>query len=246
LLAATVNSAVDRLQQAVERERGFVDAASHELRTPLTILRAEVDTALSAPRDAGELREALRSAAVEVEHLIRIAEGLLVLARADQGQMPVERRPLVLRDLVDDCLRAFDARAAAAGVTLSVTADDAAVMLDPTRVRQALDNLVENAIRHSPDGGRVSVVARAGEEVTIEVCDDGPGFEPEVLARAFQPFNRGRAEGEGCGLGLALAATMAEAHGGRAAVANRAPGGARVTLGFGAPIAAPTAVPAVR
>ena len=98
LLAETLNSTFDRLQEAVRRERAFVQNASHELRTPLTILKAEVDTALSAPRSADELRAALDSAAGEVRHLIRIAEGLLVVARANDGCLPVERAPVAMRE----------------------------------------------------------------------------------------------------------------------------------------------------
>jgi signal transduction histidine kinase len=235
LLAETLNSTFDRLQQALLRERAFVDNASHELRTPLTILKAEVDTALSAPRSEGELRAALESAAAEVRHLIRIAEGLLVVARANDGRLPVERSPIALAELVDGGIAAFAAQARSAGVRLVARVDPAQVSIDPTRARQALDNLLANAIRHSPPGGRVTVTATAvGERAVIEVSDQGAGFDDDVLARAFQPFNRGIDNPDGVGLGLALVRAVAEAHGGGATAERLAGEGSRVTIWFAA------------
>ncbi|MDX6495209.1 MAG: two-component system, OmpR family, sensor kinase [Gaiellales bacterium] len=235
LLAATLNSTFDRLQEAVRRERAFVQNASHELRTPLTILKAEVDTALSAPRSADELRDALDSAAGEVRHLIRIAEGLLVVARANDGCLPVEREPVSMGELVNGGISAFAAHAEAAGVDLVGRGEDAIARIDPTRARQALDNLLANAIRHSPPGGRVTVVARvADERAVIEVSDQGPGFDEQMLARVFQPFNRGADNPDGAGLGLSLVRAIAEAHDGGASAENPPAGGARVTAWFGA------------
>jgi two-component system, OmpR family, sensor kinase len=233
LLAETLNATFDRLQEALRRERAFVDNASHELRTPLTILKAEVDTALSAPRTTDELRAALESASTEVRHLIRIAEGLLVVARANDGRLPVERSPVALTELVDCGIAAFAMQAGAAGVELVGGADDAVVHIDPTRARQALDNLLSNAIRHSPPGGRVTVTATAaGERTVVEVSDQGPGFGDEMLARAFQPFSRGLDNPDGMGIGLALVRAIAKAHGGGAAAERLPTGGARVTIWF--------------
>jgi signal transduction histidine kinase len=234
LLAETLNSTFDRLQEAVRRERAFVQNASHELRTPLTILKAEVDTALSAPRGVDELRDALDSAAAEVRHLIRIAEGLLVVARANDGCLPVERAPVAMGELVDGGISAFAAHAEAAGVDLVGRADDAVARIDPTRARQVLDNLLANAIRHSPPGGRVTVAARvADERAVIEVSDEGCGFDEQMLARAFQPFNRGADHPGGVGLGLSLVRAIAEAHEGGASAENLPAGGARVAAWFG-------------
>jgi two-component system OmpR family sensor kinase len=235
LLAETVNSTFDRLQQALLRERAFVDNASHELRTPLTILKAEVDTALSAPRSEDQLRAALESASAEIRYLIRIAEGLLVVARANDGQLPVERSPIALADLVDGCIAAFAAQGSVAGVELVARAEAAVVSIDPTRARQALDNLLANAIRHTPRGGRVTVTATtAGERAVVAVSDQGTGFGDDVLARAFQPFNRGADNPDGVGLGLALVRAIAEAHGGGATAERLPSGGARVTIWFAA------------
>jgi signal transduction histidine kinase len=233
VLATTVNATFDRLQTAIRRERTFAANASHELRTPLTILKAEVDTALSAPRSPHELREALESAASEIRHLIAIAEGLLVIARTVEGRMPVERVPGPLSALVGERAEAFAGMARDRGVELVVRAGDEIVELDPTRVRQAIDNLLDNAVRHCATGGCVIITATAGAgTVSITVQDDGTGFSGAALGAAFQPFNRTDSRSSGAGLGLALARAIAEAHGGRAEARNLSAGGAVVTLTF--------------
>jgi signal transduction histidine kinase len=231
VLATTVNATFDRLQTAIRRERTFAANASHELRTPLTILKAEVDTALSAPRSPQQLREALESAASEIRHLIAIAEGLLVIARTVDGRMPVERAPISLAALVGERAEAFSGMALERELELVVRAGDDIVELDPTRVRQAIDNLLDNALRHCATGGRVTITATAGAgTVSITVQDDGAGFSDAALAAAFQPFNRTNNRSSGAGLGLALTRAIAEAHGGRAEAWNVPAGGAAVLL----------------
>ena len=233
-LADTLNVTFDRLQAALERERRFVDDASHELRTPLTILKAEVDSALVDGRSVDDLRVALRGASGEVNHLVRIAEDLLVLARAERGRIPTHRTRVSLEALVNASVEAFATVAEAGGVTLAVEAPAATVEVDGTRVRQALDNLLDNGLRHTLPGGEVCVIATlAPEAITIQVDDTGPGFDPDELAVAFQPFKRGDESREGSGLGLAIVRAIAEAHGGTVTAANRAGGGARMTLVVG-------------
>jgi two-component system, OmpR family, sensor kinase len=234
-LGQTLNEMLARLEQALDRERGFVDEASHELRTPLANLRAEIDLALRRSRTPHELEGALRSAGEETDRLVRLAEDLLVLARADRGRIPVRAEPVDVDDLLKRTVDPFAARAAAAGVALDARAPSGLrARLDPVRVGQALGNLVDNALRHTSAGGRVSVEAR-GEDgvVLVEVRDTGPGFPPAFLSRAFEPFARpdaSRARGDGAGLGLAIVRAVAEAHGGSVAAANRSEGGASVTL----------------
>jgi signal transduction histidine kinase len=245
-LAVTLNDTFDRLQEALERERRFVDDASHELRTPLTILKAEVDSALAGERDEVELRNALAGASAEVNHLVRIAEDLLVLARSEHGHIPVRREPVSVRRVVEESGRALAATAAARGVTIEIEAPDLQADLDGTRVRQALDNLIGNAIRYSPPGGIVRVRVRSERDsVAIDVEDDGPGFDPAELETVFQPFHRGRAAAHGgSGLGLAIVRAIAEGHDGTVEAANRPSGGARVTLVL--PTPAPPRSPASR
>jgi signal transduction histidine kinase len=228
-LATTLNEMLQRLQDALARERRFVDDASHELRTPLGILQGELELALSRPRGAMELDAALRRASAETDRLVRLAEDLLVLARTEDGRLPVHRQDVALASVVGEACEGRRALALAGGVTLEVAAGDDRARLDPVRVRQAIENLLDNAVRHSPVGGAVRVDAhREDGRVRIRVDDAGPGFAPAVLATAFEPF-AGTGDG-GAGLGLAIVRAVALAHGGDAIAENPPGGGARVTI----------------
>lgn len=234
-LGNTLNAMLGRMEAAFDRERRFVDDASHELRTPLAILKAELDLAQSRSRTSRELLAAVRSAAEEADRLTALAETLLVFSRAEGGRLPLHREQARLDELLQDACSALAVRAAAAGVDVRVIPHAVTAFIDPVRVRQAVDNVVSNALRHTPRGGQVRVSAtRDGETVRLTVEDTGAGFDPAFLPRAFDPFATGPAEqagsGQGAGLGLAIVRATAEAHGGRAAAANRAEGGARVTL----------------
>ncbi len=230
-LATTLNETFDRLRAAIHRERTFSANASHELRTPLTILKAEVDSALSSPRTELELRAALESAIMQIRHLVAITERLLAMARSSESGLRVDRTATALRVLVAERAAAFRTLAAGLRIEIVEEADDVICDLDSTAVRQALDNLLDNALRHTPEGGRVVVRAVAqGGMVSICVEDDGPGFSDESLAATFQPFNRAASNPSGAGLGLALANAIAEAHGGHAEAGNRPAGGATVSL----------------
>jgi two-component system, OmpR family, sensor kinase len=234
-LGNTLNAMLGRLEAAFDRERRFVDDASHELRTPLAILKAELDLAQSRSRTSRELLAAVRSAAEEADRLTALAETLLVFSRAEGGRLLLHREQARLDELLQDACSALAVRAAAAGVDVRVIPHAVTAFIDPVRVRQAVDNVVSNALRHTPRGGQVRVSAtRDGETVRLTVEDTGAGFDPAFLPRAFDPFATGPAEqagsGQGAGLGLAIVRATAEAHGGRVAAANRAEGGARVTL----------------
>jgi heavy metal sensor kinase len=235
-LGETLNAMLDRLEDALERERHFVDEASHELRTPLANLRTELELALRRSRSSAELESALGSAAVETERLVRLAEDLLVLARADGGRVPVRRESVELRPLIEEATQAFAYGAADAGVTIDARVPgDLRAAVDPIRMRQVIGNLLDNAIRHTPPGGRVVVEAgRADGQVSLEVRDTGEGFPPSFLPRAFEPFARpdparSRRDG-GTGLGLAIVAAVAASHGGSVEAHNDPDGGARVTV----------------
>jgi heavy metal sensor kinase len=225
-LGRTLNEMLERLQSALERERRFVDDASHELRTPLANMKTELDLALRRARTTDELGSALRSAADETDRLVALAEDLLVLARARGGRLPIRREELDAAALVRDIVGAFAGRAAERGVALGHHADDGVrANVDPLRIRQALGNLVENALQHTPAGGRVSVaLERRNGEVTISVVDTGIGFSPDFLGSAFEPFSREDAArarpGGGTGLGLAIVRVIAVAHGGTAEARN--------------------------
>jgi len=235
-LAATLNQMLDRIQGSFERERRFVDNASHELRTPVAILKAELDLALSRARTREELEDALRSASEETDHLARLAEDLLILSRANEGRLDVRRTKTSLLDLLEASAHHFEARASGAGVHIEVTAEATDVRLDPVRVRQALDDLLDNAVRHAPPGGTILLSgARVNGAVRVGVEDSGAGFPHDFLSHAFEPFARraGAAGGDGAGLGLSIVRAIAEAHGGSAEVGNRPQGGAIVTMILG-------------
>ena len=235
-LAESLNRMLGRLDEAVERERRFVGDASHELRTPLANLKAELELALRHSRTEDEHVAALRSAADETDRLISLAEDLLVLARAHGGRLPIRRERTDLSGLVRDTVDHFNARAAAAGIPLQPgVEDDLLADVDPARIRQALGNLIDNALRHAGSGGTVRIaVRRDGADIVLEVADTGRGFDPSFVARAFEPLSRAdaarsRAHG-GSGLGLAIVRAVAEAHGGSVRAENPAQGGASVVL----------------
>jgi two-component system, OmpR family, sensor kinase len=234
-LAETLNAMLERLEEAIERERWFVDDASHELRTPLANLKAELDLALRRSRTADELERALRSAAEETDRLARLADDLLVLARSDRGRLPIRREPVDVARMVGGTVDTFAARASERGVGIDVRVpEELRADVDELRVRQALGNLLDNGLRYVPSGGRMRVAAeRHDGSLRLEVRDTGPGFPPEFLPVAFEAFARPDVSrsrpGGGTGLGLAIVAAVAEAHGGTA-VADNLPGGGAVVV----------------
>lgn len=235
-LGTSLNRMLDRLQAAVERERRLVDDASHELRTPLANLQAELELALRRSRTKAELLSALRSAAEETDRLTRLAEDLLVLARAHGGRLPIRREVVDVGRLARETVASFAGRIADLGLILETSiADDATGTVDPTRVRQALANLIDNAIRHTPPGGRVMVTLDSGPRgLTLGVSDSGDGFPAAFLQYAFEPFSRSdaaRSRFDGAaGLGLAIVRAVAEAHGGTATAWNLPESGAAVAV----------------
>jgi signal transduction histidine kinase len=230
-LGETLNGMLGRLEAALARERRFVSDASHELRTPLAALRAELELALRRERTREELEAALRSAAEETERLSRLAEDLLVLARADDGKLPVRPSPLGASELLGGVRDRYAGRAADAGRPLEIEVEDGLELsVDRLRAEQALGNLVENALRH----GRGRVLLQAAQrngKIELHVRDEGPGFAPDFIGRAFEPFSRGdpARSTQGAGLGLAIVDVIARAHGGVAHATNR-DGGADIWL----------------
>jgi heavy metal sensor kinase len=235
-LADTLNDMLGRLEQAIEHERRFVDDASHELRTPLGILKTELELALRKARTPDELEAALRSAAEESDRLNSLAEDLLVLARSDRGRLPVHREVTEVQGLVRDVVARFQVGAEGRGVAIDIGGPpEIQADIDPVRIRQALGNLIDNSLRHSPRGSTVTITTKSDEEgLRVEIVDQGPGFGADFLPRAFDAFARsdaGRTRSDGgAGLGLTIVKAVAEAHGGSAAAANRAGGGAVVTI----------------
>jgi two-component system OmpR family sensor kinase len=230
-LAETLNDMLARLEASFEHERRFVADASHELRTPLALLRTELELALRRPRSAAELEQAVRSAAEETERLSRLADDLLLIARADQGALPIRRERVDADEVLTVVAGRFAGRAAQEVRAVRAEPADAVLEVDPDRVEQAVSNLVENALTHG--AGEVVLFARSDDGVVeLHVVDDGPGFPEAFLERAFDRFSRAdEARGRGgAGLGLSIVSLVAEAHGGTAGAANRPEGGADVWL----------------
>jgi heavy metal sensor kinase len=220
-LAETLNDMLARLETAFEHERRFVADASHELRTPLALLKTELELALRHPRSRAELEDALRSAVEETDRLSALANDLLLIARSDQGGLPVTPEPLDSADLLAGVGERFSARAAELGRRVEVEGDDVAFEADPKRIDQALGNLVENGLVHG--AGTVTLRAlRRNSRVELHVADEGPGFPEGFAPRAFDRFSRAdeARRRSGSGLGLAIVDAIARAHGGSAGVSG--------------------------
>jgi two-component system OmpR family sensor kinase len=232
LATAALRPVVKRLEAGLTRERRFVADASHELRTPLALLQAELELALRRPRSPDELRDALASAGEEVDRLTRLAEDLLVLARADEGHLPLRRSAVAVGELFETVARRFAPRAQAGGRVLDVSAGrDQTIFADRLRLEQALGNLVDNALRHGGGTIRLGAASRDGTTM-LEVSDEGEGFPSSFLPHAFERFARAdeARSGGATGLGLAIVDAVARAHGGTANAGNRDEGGAVVSL----------------
>ena len=241
-LGDTLNAMLGRLQAVLARERSFVSDASHELRTPLAILRTELELALRGRSTRLELEEAVRSAAEETERLNQLADDLLVIARSDQGRLPVRPAEIDARTLLEGVAHRFAARARAERRTLRAEpAEGLRLTADRARLEQALANMVDNALRHG-EGDVVLSAAQDDGHVELHVRDRGPGFPSEFLPSAFERFSRAdeaRSRG-GTGLGLAITSAVAKAHGGEAHATNREEGGADVWLVLPHPLSSST------
>jgi heavy metal sensor kinase len=223
-LARTFNELLDRLDQTFERQRRFISDASHELRTPISILRGEAEVALSqAERSPEEYRESLAVLQQEAQRLANIVEDLFTLTRADAGEYRLARSDFYLDELAADCVRATRTLAQAKNISLAAVAPhEMPVRADEDLLRRMILNLLDNAIKYTPEGGSVTLACHvAPDGYELSVTDSGPGIPTEMQSRIFERFFRvdparsrtGR-DG-GAGLGLSIARWIAEAHLGR-------------------------------
>jgi signal transduction histidine kinase len=218
-----------RLEDGLRRERTFVADASHELRTPLTQLKMELEL-MRQERPAGDDFDTAIAAAIgDTDRLSLLSEDLLVLARADRDRLPVNREEVDLGELFAAVAARYPAGQVEAGAT-GAGGTPTRIDADPSRIEQALGNLVDNALAHGAPPVRLSAVRRSGV-VELHVTDGGGGFPPDFIPRAFDRFSQASpGDGDsGTGLGLAIVRAIAEAHGGTAGVGNR-DGGADVWL----------------
>jgi signal transduction histidine kinase len=231
-LGETLNEMLERLEEAFAHERRFVSDASHELRTPLAILKAELELALRDATGIDAIRAAVASAAEEADRVVQLAEDLLVIARSDQGRLPVRLAEVDAAEVLRAASRRFASRASERGVALEIRApDDQRLVVDSLRLEQALGNLIDNGLRHG-SGTLTLAVEPHGDRVEVHVRDDGPGFPDDFVADAFKRFTRAdtaRSRG-GAGLGMAIVAAIAHGHGGTAHARNRPEGGADVWM----------------
>jgi two-component system OmpR family sensor kinase len=234
-LGETLNRMLDRLEEGLNHERMFVANASHELRMPLAVLKAELEVSLREHGDEQALRSAMASAAEETDRMIKLAEDLLLLARAEDGTLPIDAHDLAVEELLAELGARFSPMLERAGRSLEIDATGVptgtAVRADSDRVEQAVANLVDNTLRYGAGPATLSARLGAGA-VEIHLTDHGPGFGEEFLPHAFDRFSRAdraRSRG-GVGLGLAIVRTIAQAHGGDAGAGSGPDGGADTWL----------------
>ena len=221
-LARTFDQLLERVQQAMARERQFTSDASHELRTPLTVLKGELSVALNRPRSADEYRATLARLEPTVDDMSQLVEDLLALTRAAANKENAGQERVNLTDLLRQVCERMKVLADAKGITLTAPPASARLITlgDRLKLQRVLVNLIDNALRYTPKGGRVDVAIRRKEaEVFIDVRDTGRGIRPEHLPRLFQRFyradsDRARDSG-GSGLGLAITQAIVQAHHGR-------------------------------
>ena len=212
-LAASFNAMAERLDRSRDDRRALLADVTHELRTPLTVIAGGLEAMLDGvhPMDEDHVSPILAEAHV----MDRLLDDLRTISLAEAGALPLHREPVDLVDLADDVLAGQRTVADAKRVGLARVGDDTLeAVVDPVRVREILVNLVANAVRHTGEGGRVSVEVRAVEaDAVLTVTDDGEGIAPDELGRVFDRFHR-RSDSGGSGLGLTIVRDLATAHGG--------------------------------
>jgi len=238
-LALTLNGMLDRVADALRRQRTFVASASHDLRTPIAALRTELELAEDPRTTEPELRAAVRAAHADAVRLGELATALLDLAAVDADGRTVVRAPVGTDVIVESVARRTEALARQREAAVTHSAPRQIVRVDRLRLEQALTNIVINAITYGPPGVEVNVVARVeradsgdgpeqGSILSVDVLDRGSGIPPEFAGQLFEPFRRGpNAGGHGSGLGLATAAAAIRAHHGSIGFEARSGGGTR-------------------
>lgn len=235
-LTQAFNSVMDRFQRSGESQRSFCDIAAHEMKTPLTILQGNLEVALLKARTSEEYREALINNLEQVGRLIALTRSLLTLAKFTSGKPPVQLVPLALEPMIQDMVDELTLLADDRRITLSFESQSVPPVLgDAQWLKQALINLLDNALHYTPSGGAVTVrLQEVGEGVVVAVEDTGHGIEPEHLPHLFERFYRtdwARAKDSGgTGLGLPIVKEIAEAHGGTISVTSQIDKGSVFTL----------------
>ncbi|CAB5088834.1 Two-component system sensor histidine kinase [Olavius algarvensis associated proteobacterium Delta 3] len=226
-LAVTLNAMLERLDIAFQQIRQFSAAASHELQTPLTILKGELEVALRAERTPAEYKDVLTSALEEIDRISDLVEGLLLLSRSDAGMFRMAHRRMDLAQVVMEVYERAAILAQKQGVVLDLGRMEACTVEgDPEWLHRLMLNIVDNAIKYTPEHGKVTVSLFQDDTwAVIDILDTGIGLSTEEQERIFNPFYRtGKAAAgkeKGAGLGLSIASSIAQAHGGRIDVDSR-------------------------
>jgi two-component system OmpR family sensor kinase/two-component system sensor histidine kinase QseC len=231
-LAQELNRLLARLDAAFQAQRAFVADAAHELRSPLTAVSLELQLLDRAP-DAAARATARERLGAAVERAIHLLEQLLDLARNEPRDQPHELTEVLLEPAAAQGVADSHALALSRRIELSLESEPVRVLGNPEALRTLVRNLVDNAVRYTPPGGRVRVRIRAEGGGVLEVSDSGPGIPPEERARVFDRFHRRRGSPEGgSGLGLAIVKAIAERHGARVDLDDAPGGGLKVTVAF--------------
>ena len=235
-LASMLNQMIARLDESFQNTARFTADASHELRTPLTIIRGELEAILLGRKLEPELRDAVASLLEEAERLVRIVEGLFALSRLDAGEAQTERVRFDLAKLAETTAEQMCLLAEVKNIDLVYdTSTCVEVEGDRSRLKQVVVNLLDNAIKYTPEKGRVSLAVRSQNgSALLEVSDTGPGVSEKALPHLFERFYRAdevrSREIGGAGLGLSIVQSICAAHGGTVIAANTPPSGCRFTI----------------
>lgn len=236
-LILTLNQLLDRLEEAFKRQKQFTADASHDLRTPITVIRAQAEEALKRPRSEEEYRQTLDKIVKQIEHMSRLVEQLLQLARADTGKEKLQLEILDMGQLVQIVTEEMREMALQKGLNLVSIIEDKELHLkgDQTKLTQLLVNLIANAIQYTPSGGRITIKIKQMEnEIMLRVADTGCGIPKEDQEHIFERFykvdkSRTRQNG-GTGLGLAICHWIVKAHGGRIELTSQPNKGSTFTV----------------